>query len=93
MERVVSSQPLVSLVPRAPISVIQGEQLVEEQEAANSDASQGERWPRKALEILGGGWLLVKTITYLNDALLFSFLSYTILGNVVFVKRRIQGWG
>ena len=56
--RVDSSQPQVSLVPRAPTRVMQGEHALEEQELASSEASQGERWARKALEILGGGRLL-----------------------------------
>ena len=43
VDRVDSSQPQVSLVPRAPIRVMQGEQVLEEQEAASSEASQGER--------------------------------------------------
>ena len=55
VDRVDSSQPQVCLVPWAPISVMQGEQVLEEQEEATSEASQGERWARKALEILGDG--------------------------------------
>ena len=64
MDRVDSSQPAVCLVPRAPLSVMQGEQVLEEQEEASSEASQGESWARKALEILEGGRVWVTTILY-----------------------------
>ena len=53
--RVVSSQLQVSWVPRAPTRVMQGEQVLEEQDSVNKAASQGEMLARKALEILGEG--------------------------------------
>ena len=53
--RVVSSQLQVSLVPRAHTRVMQGEQVLEEQDSPNRAASQGEMLARKALEILGEG--------------------------------------
>ena len=64
MDSVDSSQSQVSLVPRAPIRVMQGEQVLEEQDVASSEASQGVSWARKALEILGERKVLVKIILY-----------------------------
>ena len=53
--RVVSSQLQVSWVPLAPTRVMQGAQVLEEQDSASREASHGEVLVRKALKILGEG--------------------------------------